>query len=232
MTMKTNGLIGGMSWESTAEYYRIINEQVARRLGELHSGRILLLSLDFQPIVQYQRDGDWPAAADALADAASRLETAGAEMILICTNTMHVVADRVQQAVKAPLLHIADATAEEIKRRGMTRVALLGTLFTMDQDFYKGKLTRSHGLDVIVPCDADRQIVHDVIFNELCHGQKHESSRAELLRIIDGLVSDGAEGIILGCTELPLLIRPEDTSATLLDTTEIHARAAVEAALA
>ena len=229
--MKTIGLIGGMSWESTLEYYRALNEGVKARLGGLHSARIAMVSVDFEPIERLQHDGDWEGTAVILSDAARKVEAAGADFFLICTNTMHRVADRVGAAVRIPLVHIADATAEVLADRGIRTVGLLGTAFTMEQAFYKGRLESAFGLKVVTPDAADRRIVHDVIYNELCLGQINPSSKAEYLRIIDRLSSLGAETVILGCTEIGLLVKQDDTGVPLLDTTSIHAAKAVSLAL-
>ena len=232
MTQKIIGLIGGMSWESSAEYYRIINERVRERLGALHSARCLMWSFDFAEIEALQHAGRWDKATELLIEAARRLERGGADFLLICTNTMHRMADDVQAAVAIPLLHIADPTAERIKAAGLNRVGLLGTAFTMEQDFYKGRLMAKHGLDVIIPDEEDRRTVHRVIYDELVQGRVEEISRAAYRAIIARLVARGAEAIILGCTEIMLLVRPEDSPVPLFDTTAIHADAAVEQALA
>ena len=232
MSQKIIGLIGGMSWESSAEYYRIINEKVRDRLGNLHSARCLMWSFDFAEIEALQHAGRWDKATELLVEAARRLERGGADFMLICTNTMHRMADDVQAAVSIPLLHIADPTAERIKAAGFKRIGLLGTAFTMEQDFYKGRLTARHGLDVIVPDEDDRRTVHRVIYDELVQGRVEEKSRAAYRDIIARLVARGAEAIILGCTEIMLLVRPEDSTVPLFDTTAIHADAAVERALA
>ena len=226
--MKTIGLIGGMSWESTVLYYRTINEGIKQRLGGLHSAQILLASVDFDPIEKMQAEGDWAGAAQVLADAAAQLDKAGADAIMICTNTMHKVAPEVEAAISVPLLHIADATGEALVAKGCERVALLGTAFTMEQAFYKDRLVDKFALEVLVPNTADRQIVHEVIYHELCLGQIVSESRDQYLRIIDSLVAEGAEVVILGCTEIGMLVQAEDTSATLLDTTQVHAERAVE----
>ncbi|HEY4076638.1 MAG TPA: aspartate/glutamate racemase family protein, partial [Rhizomicrobium sp.] len=231
MTQKVIGLIGGMSWESSAEYYRIINEKVRDRLGPLNSSRCLMWSFDFAEIEALQHSGRWDEAGQMLADAAQRLERGGADFLVLCTNTMHRLADTLQAAVSIPLLHIADPTAERIKKAGFKRIGLLGTAFTMEQDFYKGRLAARHGLDVLVPNDADRATVHRVIYDELVQGRVEESSRAAYRAIIARLVAQGAEAVILGCTEIMLLVRPEDSAVPLFDTTAIHADAAVEAAL-
>jgi aspartate racemase len=232
MAQKVIGLIGGMSWESSAEYYRIINEKVRGRLGPLNSARCLMWSFDFAEIEALQHAGRWDEAGALLADAARRLERGGADFLILCTNTMHRLADTLQAAVSIPLLHIADPTAERIKRAGLRRVGLLGTAFTMEQDFYKGRLSVRHGLEVLVPQAADRQTVHRIIYDELVQGQVKEASRAAYRGIIAKLVAEGAEAIILGCTEIMLLVRTEDSAVPLFDTTAIHADAAVEAALA
>ncbi len=229
--MKTIGLIAGMSWESSAEYYRIINEEVRDRLGGLHSARILMYSLDFQEIEDQQREGRWDEAASILAGAARRLELGGADFLLICTNTMHKVAPEVEAAVEIPLLHIADATAEEAHDRRISTAALLGTRFTMEQDFLKGRLSSRHGLRVLVPPPKAREIVHRVIYDELCLGRVLETSRRTLAGIVEDLKAAGAEGVILGCTELPLLLRQEDAPLPLIDTLSVHARRAVDLAL-
>jgi len=229
--MKTIGLLGGMSWESTGLYYRWINEGVKARLGGLHSAKIAMYSVDFQEIEVLQHRGDWDAAGVALAQAAQRIEAAGADFLVICTNTMHNVAPAIENAISIPLLHIADATADAIKTSGFDTIGLLGTSFTMEQDFYRGRLVEGHGLNVLVPNETDRQIVHRIIYEELVLGQVNEASRNEYLRIIDGLATQGAQAIILGCTEITMIIQQEHTSVTLFDTTAIHAQAAVELAL-
>lgn len=232
MAQKVIGLIGGMSWESSAEYYRIINEKVRGRLGPLNSARCLMWSFDFAEIEALQHAGRWDEAGALLADAARRLERGGADFLILCTNTMHRLADALQAAVAIPLLHIADPTAERIKRAGLRRVGLLGTAFTMEQGFYKGRLSARHGLEVLVPEAADRQTVHRIIYDELVQGQVKEASRAAYRGIIAKLAAEGAEAVILGCTEIMLLVRTEDSPVPLFDTTAIHADAAVEAALA
>ncbi|MBO1418810.1 aspartate/glutamate racemase family protein [Streptomyces sp. FH025] len=229
--MKTLGLIGGMSWESTAEYYRLLNTLTRSRLGGLHSARLVLHSVDFAEIERLQVEGRWDEAGAVLADAARSLEAAGAELLLICTNTMHKVADQVQAATSVPLLHLADATAEAVRAAGVRRVGLLGTAFTMEQDFYRGRLA-SGGLDVLVPQADSRALVHRIIYEELCVGLVREESRASYRRVIDELVAAGAEGIVLGCTEIELLIRPEDSPVPVFPTTRLHAEAAIDAALA
>ncbi|MGB0866022.1 MAG: aspartate/glutamate racemase family protein [Granulosicoccaceae bacterium] len=229
--MKTIGLIGGMSWESTADYYRNLNNGIKAKLGGLHSAKIALLSVDFAEIEKLQHAGDWEATATILANAARRVEAAGADFILICTNTMHKVAPQVEAAVGIPLLHLADATGQNLVDDGIKRVGLLGTAFTMEQDFYKGRLKDKHGLEVLVPSAADRKIVHDIIYGELCLGQVKDDSRREYLRIIDQLAADGAQAVILGCTEIGMLVSQSDTHVQLYDTTTIHAERAVALAL-
>ncbi|WP_371482579.1 aspartate/glutamate racemase family protein [Kitasatospora sp. NBC_00315] len=228
--MKTIGLIGGMSWESTAEYYRLLNELVRERLGGLHSAKCVLYSVDFAEIERLQSEARWEEAGEILAGAARSLEAAGAELVLICTNTMHKVADQVAAAVTVPLLHLADTTAAAVRAAGLRRVGLLGTAFTMEQDFYRGRLA-GHGLDVLVPEAGSRAVVHRVIYQELCLGIVREDSRAAYRAVIDELVVAGAEGIVLGCTEIELLVRPEDSPVPVFPTTRLHAEAAVAAAL-
>lgn len=230
--MKTIGLLGGMSWESTLTYYREINEGIKARLGGLHSARIVLNSVDFDPIEKLQHSGDWEGTGHLLANAARSIEAGGADFLLICTNTMHKVAHQVQVAVKIPLLHIADATAEVLLEKNIKRVGLLGTAFTMEQAFYKGRLTEKHGLEVVVPDEPDRKRVHDIIYNELCLGTCKPESKATYLEVVDALGRMGAQGVILGCTEIGLLIQQTDTGMPLYDTARIHAAAAVERALA
>ncbi len=225
--MKTIGLLGGMSWESTVGYYRAINEGVKKALGGLHSAKIVLYSVDFDPIEKMQHAGDWAATADALSMAAKRIEAAGADFLLICTNTMHKVAPEVQAAIDIPLLHIADATGERLLAEGVASVGLLGTAFTMEQAFYKDRLMDSFDLNVLVPNDKDRRIVHDVIYQELCLGNIVADSRKQYVRIIDELAGSGAEAVILGCTEIGMLVGQADTSVRLFDTTAIHAEQAV-----
>jgi len=229
--MKTIGLLGGMSWESTVGYYRAINEGVKKSLGGLHSAKIILYSVDFDPIEKLQHQGDWEGTANILSEAALCIQAAGADFLLICTNTMHKVAPEIEKAVQIPLLHIADATAELLVNKGIKTVGLLGTAFTMEHDFYKGRLTKEYGLKVLVPDDADRDIVHHVIYQELCLGQTIESSKAEYIRIIEHLSNQGAEAVILGCTEIGMLVNQTDTNVELCDTTAIHAAKAVEYAI-
>jgi len=229
--VKTIGLIGGMSWESSAEYYRLINEEVKRRLGGLHSARTLMLSVDFAEIEELQRAGAWEEASKRLIDAGRRLERGGADFVLLCTNTMHRVADELEQALAIPLVHIADATAEAIEAAEIPTVGLLGTRYTMEQDFYRGRLADRHGLNVIVPGEPERTLVHDVIYDELVLGRVEDPSRAAFVEIIGGLVEQGAEAIVLGCTEIGLLVGEADAPVPLFDTTRIHAERAVELAL-
>lgn len=229
--MKTIGLIGGMSWESSLEYYRIINKTVKAKLGGYHSAKSIMYSVDFGEIEKLQHQGRWEELTQIMIEAGQRVERAGADLVLLCTNTMHKMADDVQKNISIPLLHIADTTAERIKDRGLKKVGLLGTRFTMEQNFYKGRFTEKHGIEVIVPAEHDREIVHRVIFNELVLGTINQSSRIMFKAIINNLVTNGAEGIILGCTEIPLLIKQEDSEVPLFDTTTIHAQSAVALAL-
>lgn len=231
MSQKVIGLIGGMSWESSAEYYRIINESVRARLGGLHSARCLMWSFDFGEIEALQHAGRWDDATAEMVAAASRLERGGADFVVICTNTMHRMADHVEAAIGLPLLHIADPTAARIVAAGHRRVGLLGTAFTMEQDFYKGRLVERHGLEVLVPGENDRALVHRVIYDELVQGRVEAASRQTYREVIARLVERGAEAIILGCTEIMLLVGPDDSTVPLFDTTTIHAEAAVELAL-
>jgi aspartate racemase len=231
MYMKTIGLLGGMSWESTVGYYRAINEGVKNTLGGLHSAKIALYSVDFEPMEKLQHKGDWEEMAIILSKAAQSVESAGADFLLICTNTMHKVAPEIEKSIKIPLLHIADATAEVLVREGFKTVGLLGTAFTMEQDFYKGRLRESYGLNVLVPGNEDRQVVHNIIYQELCLGKIKSDSKTEYLRIIDSLARQGAEAVILGCTEIGMLVNQDDTRVRLLDTTAIHAEKAVEYAI-
>lgn len=228
--MKTIGLIGGMSWESTQTYYRLINQRVREMLGGLHSARLVLYSVDFAEIEALQQRGDWEAAAQILKGAAQALEAAGVDFVVLCTNTMHRVAPQIESAIRVPLLHIADATASELHRQGMTRVGLLGTSFTMEQAFYKERL-EAQGIEVIIPGTSQRETVHRVIYHELCQGETTAESKAAYLAIVASLAERGAQGVILGCTEIGLLIRNDDTSIPLFDTTILHAEAAVAMAL-
>ncbi|HIC8799969.1 aspartate/glutamate racemase family protein [Aeromonas veronii] len=230
--MKCIGLLGGMSWESTVSYYQALNRGVRTQLGGLHSARVLLNSVDFAAIERLQHAGDWPATARLLAAEARKLQDGGADFLLIGTNTMHKVAPEIEAAIDIPLLHIADATAAKLQADGITRVGLLGTRFTMEQDFYKGRLQERFGLAVLVPDEAGRERVHRIIYDELCLGEIRESSRAEYLAIIEGLAAAGAEAVILGCTEIALLVGDARAAVPLYDTTAIHAEAAVALALA
>jgi aspartate racemase len=230
--MKTIGCIGGMSWESSIEYYRIINEVAHQKLGGLHNARSLMYTVDFHEIEVLQRENRWAEADEMLADAALRLQKGGADFIVICTNTMHKSVPRMQQVVKIPILHIADATARRVKDQGIEKIGLLGTRYTMEEDFYKGRLKDLFGLEVIIPGKAERDEIHRVIFEELVLGQIKPESKKTYLEIIDQLTATGAEGVILGCTEIGLLVKAEDRPIPLFDTTRIHAEAAVEMALA
>ncbi|WP_415891788.1 aspartate/glutamate racemase family protein [Neptuniibacter sp. PT8_73] len=230
--MKTIGLLGGMSWESTQGYYRSINEGVKSRLGGLHSAQIAMYSVDFDPIEKLQHQGDWAGTAAILSQAAKNIQAAGADFLLICTNTMHKVAPQIEAAIDIPLIHIADATAEELIKQNVKTVGLLGTAFTMEQGFYKDRLTDKFGLSVVVPNEADRAVIHEVIYKELCLGQINPNSKSEYLRTIKALAEQGAEAVILGCTEIGMLVKQSDTDIRLIDTTAIHAQAAVELALA
>ncbi len=229
--MKTIGLIGGMSWESSLEYYRIINEKVKEKLGGLHSAQCMMYSVDFDQIQHLQHMGDWDRLTQIMVDAAQRLEKGGAEFVVICTNTMHRMANEVQASISIPILHIADATAQQVTAKGITNVGLLGTKFTMEQDFYKGRLTQKHGIAVTIPNEEERNSVHEIIYNELCLGEIKKPSKERYLQIIDSLVSHGAQGVILGCTEIPLLVHQADVAVPVFDTTRIHAEMAVEYAL-
>lgn len=228
--MKTIGLIGGMSWESTVGYYQIINRTVQQKLGGFHSAQCLLYSVDFHEIEKCQEEGDWKKCAEILSFAAQSLEKGGADFIVICTNTMHKVAGQIQSAVSIPLLHIAEVTAVELLQNKIKRVALLGTIYTMEQDFYKDKLVEKN-LEVLIPDEEDRKFINHTIFHELCLGVVSEKSKAGFLKIIDKMVALGAQGVILGCTEIGMLIQQKDTSALLFDTTEIHAKSAALYAL-
>ena len=231
LRLKTIGMIGGMSWESSAEYYRIINEAIHAKLGGVHSAKSVMYSVDFAEVEELQRQGRWEQATQLMIDAARRVEAGGADFLIICTNTMHKMAEQVQASVKIPLLHIADATAERVTSHGIKRIGLLGTRFTMEEDFYKGRLEKKFGLNVVIPNASEREIVHRVIYDELVVGVIKPSSRDQYRQIIDGLVRAGVEGVILGCTEIGLLVKAEDSRVPLFDTTQIHAEAAVEFAL-
>jgi len=229
--MKTIGLLGGMSWESTVGYYRAINEGVKNSLGGLHSAKIVLYSVDFDPIEKLQHKDDWEGAAKILSEAARSIQAAGADFLLICTNTMHKVAPQIESAIEIPILHIADATGGVLISNNVNKVGLLGTAFTMEQGFYKGRLNGKYGIDVLVPETEDRKIVHDIIYQELCLGRIIDDSKAEYLRIIQDLANNGAEAVILGCTEIGMLVNQIDTTVKLYDTTAIHAEKAVEYAI-
>lgn len=229
--MKTMGLLGGMSWESTSTYYRLLNEGVKQRLGGLHSAQLMLHSVDFDAIEKLQHAGDWPAMAEILSDAAGKIAGAGADFLMICTNTMHKVAEQVEASIDIPLLHIADATADALQADGVKTVGLLGTRFTMEQDFYKGRIQDRYGISVLVPESAQQDTIHGVIYNELCLGQINNASRDLFLTAIDNLVQRGADAVILGCTEIAMLVSAKDTATPLYDTTTIHCQAAVDYAL-
>ena len=230
--MKTIGMIGGMSWESSIEYYRIVNQTVREKLGGLHSAKSIMVSVEFAEIEALQHQDRWDELAAILIEAARSLEKGGADFVIICTNTMHKLYDILQNKIKIPMLNIADATAEKIKAQGIDKIALLGTRFTMEEDFYKGRLVDKYGLDVIIPSSAQREIVHRVIYDELCAGIIKPDSKQKYAEIIQGLAAEGVGGIILGCTEIGLLVKQADSPVPLFDTTEIHARAAVYYALA
>ena len=227
--MKTIGLIGGMSWESTVTYYQIINETVKNKLGGLHSAKILLYSVDFAEIEECQAKGEWERSGEILADAAMRLESAGADFIVICTNTMHKVVSQIQAKIRIPIVHIADATAEALLQAGITKTALLGTKYTMTQDFYKDRLVQK-GISVVIPNEKEIEKVNDVIYNELCLGIVSDESREDYIRVIERLKEEGAQAVILGCTEIGLLISQSDSVLPVFDTTQIHAKAAAEKA--
>ena len=230
--MKTIGMIGGLSWESTATYYRLLNEGVKEALGGLHSAQLLLYSFDFDEIEQLQMKDAWAESAVRMAEVAKSLEQGGAEMLIICTNTMHRVADEVEAAIGIPLLHIADASGQQLSADGIKKAGLLGTKFTMEQDFYRARLQQNFGIEVLIPPPAGRQAVHRIIYEELCKGIFSDNSRKQCVDIIRDLASEGAQAVILGCTELPLLIKPEHTPTPLYDTTAIHAEKALTMALA
>ncbi len=229
--MKMIGMIGGMSWESSLEYYRIVNQTIKEKLGGFHSAKCILYSVNFEEVEKRQHQGDWESLTQLMVDAAQRLKKAGADFLVLCTNTMHKMADEVQEAVRIPLLHIADVTAAAIRANGQARVGLLGTKFTMEQDFYKDRLIQKHGIDVLIPNDRERQVIHDILYSELCLGEIKELSRGRFKDIIQNLVGRGAQGVILGCTEIPLIISQKDYEIPLYDTTALHAQAAVEFAL-
>jgi aspartate racemase len=229
--MKTIGMIGGMSWESSLEYYRIVNETIKIRLGGFHSAKCILYSVDFEEVERLQHLGDWDELTRLMIDAARRLEGAGADFLIICTNTMHKMADEVQEVIRIPILHIVDVTAEAIRANEEMRVGLLGTKFTMEQDFYKGRLRDKHGLEVLIPGEEERQVVHDILYSELCLGDIKELSKGKFKNIIQNLVDRGAQGVILGCTEIPLIVSQDDYAIPVYDTTRLHAQAAVDFAL-
>lgn len=229
--MKTIGLIGGMSWESSLEYYRIINEEVNNKLGGFHSAECVMYSVDFHDIEQLQHQNKWKEASDFMVAVAQKVEKAGADFLVICTNTMHKMADAVSENTRIPFLHIGDVTAEAVQKDGNSRVGLLGTRFTMEQDFYKGRLTGKYGIDVLIPPKEEREIIHKILYQELCLGEIKKRSRDQFHAIITALKSRGAQGIILGCTEIPLLVDQKDYDIPLYDTTSLHARAAVAFAL-
>lgn len=229
--MKIIGLIGGMSWESSIEYYRIINQEVRSALGGVHSAKSVMVSLDFGEIEELQMKGNWEEATRIMIQSAREVEKAGADFLLICTNTMHLMADEVQAGISIPLLHIADATAQAVKDQGLKSIGLLGTRFTMEEDFYRGRLEKAHQLKVIVPDQAGRELVHNVIYDELVQGLIKDDSRQSYREVIQNLVKEGAEGIVLGCTEIGLLVKKEDLAVPVFDTMEIHALVAVDAAL-
>lgn len=230
--MRTIGLLGGMTWHSTVDYYRLINQDVQTRLGGSHSARCVLYSVEFQEFEDLQTAGDWKRLTELMTEAALKVQTAGAEALVICANTMHKTADDLAAILSIPILHIADAAAREIGQSGLRTVGLLGTRYTMEMDFYRKRLEEGHGLTVLIPDPADRDVVHEVIYRELARGEIREESRAEYIRIIEALRGRGAQGVILGCTEIPLLVRPGDGPLPVFDTTALHAKAAVDFALA
>jgi len=229
--MQTIGMLGGMSWESTQSYYRAVNEGVREALGGLHSAKVILYSVDFAEIEELQHKGDWDKTAAMLTDAACSVERAGADFLLICTNTMHIVAPKIEEAISIPLLHIADATADALKRNGINRVGLLGTRFTMEQPFYRSRLEEKFDIEVLIPNEKERRVIHEVIYRELCLGKIREESKDSFRKIIAALEKQGAEAVILGCTEIALLVKQDDNGVPLYDTTAIHAKKAVEMAL-
>jgi aspartate racemase len=229
--MKTIGMIGGMSWESTLEYYRIVNESVKEKLGGFHSAKCILYSVDFEEVERLQHQGKWSLLTQAMIFAAQKVERAGADFVLICTNTMHMMAEEVQDSIHIPLLHIVDVTAEAIQANGQNRIGLLGTKFTMEQDFYKKKLKDKYGFEVLIPSEEERQVIHDILYSELCLGEIKELSKNKFRDIIHNLIERGAQGVILGCTEIPLIVDQKDYTIPLYDTTALHAQAAVEYAI-
>lgn len=229
--MKTIGLIGGTSWNSTIEYYRILNETVKEKLDSSHSAKCILYSIDFEDIKKPLNNEDWKAVAEILTDAAQRIEKAGADLILICANTLHKIADLIEENINIPILNIIDVTAEKIKEKNIEKVGLVGTRFTMEEDFYKKILEEKHGIKVILPVEEEREVLHSIISNELCSGIMKQNSKEKIKKIMDGLTKRGAEGIILGCTELPLIIKQEDVDVPIFDTTRIHATSAIKYAI-
>ncbi len=229
--MKTIGLIGGMSWESSLEYYRILNEKIKTELGEQHSSKCVMTSVDFQEIAVLQHEDKWDELTEIMINLAKDLEAAKADMIVICTNTMHKMADAVAENISIPVLHIVDSVAKEIEKIGIQKIGLLGTKFTMEQEFYKGRLTDKFGLDVVVPNADDRAVIHNIIYHELILGTFKKESKQEYVKIINKMIEEGAEGVILGCTEIPLLVLPEDVTIPIFDTTRIHAESAVMEAI-
>ncbi len=230
-SMKTIGMIGGMSWESTLEYYRIVNETVKEKLGGFHSAKCVLYSVDFEEVERLQHRGEWGLLTQLMISAAKKVEKSEADFVLICTNTMHMMADEVRDAIHIPLLHIVDVTAEAIGAKGHKKVGLLGTKFTMEQDFYRGRLQEKYGYEVLIPDDKERQVIHDILYSELCLGEIREVSKNKFKDIIHSLIERGAQGVILGCTEIPLIVDQKDYAIPLYDTTTLHARAAVEYAI-
>ena len=228
---KKIGLLGGMSWESTQEYYRIINEETRERLGGDHSAELIIYSFDFYDIVRLQHEGEWDKLEEMLIEAGKSLKEGGADFLVICANTMHKMADEIEEKVGLPVIHIGDSLAEEIKSKRLKRVGLIGTKFVMDGDFYKERLKDKHGIDVIIPEKGNKEDIHDIIYNELCRGDVKESSLKKLFEVVDGLIDKGAEGIVLGCTEIPLYIKQEDVDVPIFDTTTIHALSAVDYSL-
>ncbi|MFW6324790.1 MAG: aspartate/glutamate racemase family protein, partial [Desulfovibrionales bacterium] len=226
--LKTIGLLGGMSWESTIGYYRAINQGIKQTLGGLHSAKIVLYSVDFDPLEEHMREGDWDSIADELTAAARKIQSADADFLLLCTNTMHRVAPQIEEKIDIPFIHIADATAEVLKNANITSVGLLGTEFTMEQDFYKGMLVDKYGIQVVVPEPKEREFIHNSIFKELCQGKTSRDSKERYLQVIESLAAGGAEAVILGCTEIGMLIEQKDTGVPLFDTTAIHAQKGVE----
>ncbi|HYS68049.1 MAG TPA: aspartate/glutamate racemase family protein [Paraburkholderia sp.] len=229
--MKTIGVIGGMSWESSTEYYKLLNRHAKARLGGHHNARSLMLTVDFAPVEALQRSGDWTALGKQMAEASRQLERGGADLVMLATNTMHRVYESIEQAIKVPFLHIADPTGNALRAAGIERVGLLGTRYTMEQAFYTGRLRERHGLETLVPDEAERADVHRIIYDELCHGKINDDSRAVYQRVIEELAARGAQAVILGCTEITLLIQPEDSVLPVFDTTALHAQAAVEWAI-